>query len=599
MLTLADPRAWPAPRLPDAEAAREAFERLGREAVASAQTLSAQVFRAPEPLAFDPSAFISAWTDFGLGLARLPFSGQAAQPQSSAPWLALYQNAFRRMAGLSTEPVIAPARGDRRFSHPLWTEHPLFAQIKEFYLLGAEALNGLVARAEGLDDEGRKRVGFVVRQYLDAIAPSNFAATNPEVISRTLETGGLNLVSGLANLLADIAAGEGLVSRRAQDTFELGVNIAATPGGVVGQTELFQLIQYEATAETVGRRPVLYVPPLVNKYYMMDLQPHTSPLKWLVDSGRTVFVVSWVNPGSEHHEKDLASYVVDGVASAMDMVSELTGEPDVDVAGFCMGGTLAALAAAYLTADGRGDRVGSLTLIGSLTDFSDLRDWSIFASEGDLRALDGRLDEKGYLASADLQKLFSVMRANDLIWPSVVNHYLLDRDALPSDLLWWFADGARIPAGFMRSFGDLLLRGNLLVQPGALKLRGVPLDLAKVTAPVLMISLKDDHVSAWDATYRGARLFGGPTQFLLGGSGHNAGVINPPSGNRHGYWTNPELPEDAAGWFAGAEKSAGSWWPHWRAWLGGHDERMVAPHEIGCGVAPVIEPAPGSYVRMR
>ncbi|HKP79449.1 MAG TPA: alpha/beta fold hydrolase, partial [Phenylobacterium sp.] len=503
------------------------------------------------------------------------------------------------LTGAEAAPVIEPERSDRRFSDPAWNSEPIFDHLKQAYLLAGRQLNELVDGAADLDPATRTRVSFMVRQYVDAVAPTNFAATNPAVIRRALETGGANLLTGLANLLADAASGRGLVERRAADDFELGVNIAATPGSVVFQNELFQLIQYAPTTETVARRPLLYVPPLVNKYYLLDLQPKSSLLKWLVDQGRTVFAISWVNPDASLRDKDLASYIVEGVTAAIMAVGEATGEPDVDLAAFCMGGTLTAATAAYLTARGEGHRIGSLTLIGALLDFSELGEWSVFTGEGDLRALDRTITPKGYVESHDLQKLFSVMRANDLIWSSVVNHYLLDKEAPASDILFWFADGARIPAAFLTSYGELLLKQNRLREPGGLVVDGQALDLGQVKAPVTLISLKDDHVSAWAATYAGALLFGGPTRFLLGGSGHNAGVINPPSANKHGYWRNNVLPESPQAWMESAEKCAGSWWPEWDGWLAGLDDYKITARPVGSGRLKPLEPAPGSYVRVR
>ncbi len=588
-----------APGLPDPDAARLALGRVFTEAWAAFHQLPAQAGRLGEPLPFDPSAQVAAAVKFQMALWSDPVRAANLQWDAWREWRALWDDTLRRLGGSAGEPAAVPVKADRRFSHSAWTDQPWFAHIKEAYLLANRQLTRLVEQVEDLDPDTRTRVQFMVRQYLDGMAPTNFAASNPEVLERTFETGGVNLLAGLANLLADVASGKGLVSRRARDSFELGVNLAATPGGVVLQTELFQLIQYAPTTKQVARRPLLYIPPLVNRYYLVDLQPKSSLLKWLVDAGFTVFTVSWVNPGPDLHDQDLASYVVDGVVRAMDAVADLTGEPVVDMAGFCMGGTLAAAAAAYLAGAGRGARLGALTLIGTLLDFSDLREWSTFAGDSDLKALDAHLAAKGYVSSEDLQKLFSLMRANDLIWSSVVSHYLLDREAPPSDILFWFADGARIPAAFLSTYGDQLLRRNLLREPGGVSLRGVGLDLGRVTAPVLVLSLKDDHVTAWEATYAGARLFGGPAQFMLGGSGHNAGVINPPSANKHGYWLNAELPERADAWLASAEKRNGSWWPTWQAWLASHDDETRPARTPGCGKAAVLEPAPGSFVRTR
>ncbi|HWE45845.1 MAG TPA: alpha/beta fold hydrolase [Caulobacteraceae bacterium] len=587
------------PNLPDADAARAALAGVFTNALDAVRQQANQALTGGPAVGFDPADKVQAWMSFSLTLMTQPQRVMDAQLKAWGEWSELWSSTLSRLSGQAAAPAIEPQRGDRRFSDPAWSAEPMFDHIKQAYLLGARQLVDLVDGTDGLDSETRTRVNFMVRQYLDAVAPTNFAATNPAVVRRTLETGGVNLLTGLANLLADVAAGEGVVARRANDPFEIGVTIAATPGAVVFRNDLLELIQYTPSTKQASRRPMLYVPPLVNKYYLMDLQPKSSLMKWLVEQGRTVFVISWVNPGAELRDKDLASYVTEGVVAAMDAAAKATGENDADLVGFCMGGTLAATTAGYLASKGEGDRVGSLTLIGTLLDFSELGEWSVFTSAGDLSALRRTVTPKGYIDSHELQQLFSLMRANDLIWSSVVNHYLLDKEAPPSDILYWFADGARIPAAFLTSYGELILKGNRLREPGGVVIDGVPLDLRKVKAPVMLVSLKDDHVSAWAATYSGAKLFGGDTRFVLGGSGHNAGVINPPSANKHGFWTNDALPDEARAWMDGAVKNDGSWWPAWQAWLTGLDDALVAAREPGAGPLKAIEPAPGSYVRAR
>ena len=437
------------------------------------------------------------------------------------------------------------------------------------------------------------RDSFLLDQYLGAVSPANFATTNPDVVKRTKETNGANLVQGFAHLIEDMASGKGIVRRRTDDgAFVKGKTIAATPGEVVFQNELFQLIQYTPTTDKVAEAPLLYVPPLVNRYYMIDLVPEQSLVKWLVDEGRTVFVISWVNPGAELKDKGVEDYVVDGIVTAIDQVAKRT-KAAPDLFAFCLGGTLVAIALAWLAAQRRGNAVNSATLIGSLVDFADMRDWSAFVHEGHLAALEDHLEGQGFIDSLELQRLFAAMRANDLIWSSVVQHYLLDKPAPPSDLLTWFEDGARIPAAFLKSYNRDLLLNNRLKEPAGFTVRGTAIDLAAIEAPILVIALKDDHVSAWEAVYRGARDIG--ADFILGGSGHNAGVINPPARNKHGFWTSLARPESADQWLAGADRHEGSWWPLWTRWLDGHgSSKPVAARIIKGG----IEPAPGSYVMM-
>jgi polyhydroxyalkanoate synthase len=552
------------------------------------------------PQAFDPAAPARAFGAFAAHLWTHPEEVFRAQQKAGADWMKLWGTAAARATFAEPEPVAAPERGDRRFNDPAWSEEPVFDYLKQAYLLTAQRAVELVENAKGLDEGTRTKVEFFTRQYLNAISPANFAFTNPEAIRRAIDTGSISLLSGLANLLADAADTPGIVNRRAEKEYELGVDIAATPGSVVFQNELMQLIQYAPTTDRVWKKPVLYVPPLVNKYYLFDLQPKSSLIRWLVGEGHTVFVVSWVNPGPDLADMDMANYIRLGPIAALDAIEQAAGEREVDLFGFCMGGTLVAMALAYLAAKGEGGRVATATTIGSLFDFADLGQWSAFTEPEQLRAMERNLLHKGFMAAQDLQALFSAVRANDLIWSSVVNHYLMDREAPPSDILYWFADGAHIPRAFLLSYARELLRDNLLREPGGIILDGVPLDLGKVTTPLLAISLKDDHVSAWTATYDGARLFGGRIEFLLGGSGHNAGVINPPAANKHGYWTSDKLPETAQAWLEGATRHEGSWWPHWQKRLSGGGKAKKVPARVpGDGGLKVIEPAPGAYVRNR
>jgi polyhydroxyalkanoate synthase len=390
-----------------------------------------------------------------------------------------------------------------------------------------------------------------------------------------------------------MASGKGIVQRRTDPTaFEKGKTIAATPGQVVFQNDLFQLVQYTPSTDKVAAEPLLYVPPLVNRFYMIDLVPRQSLVKWLVEEGRTVFVVSWVNPTEKHKDKGVGDYVLEGVVEAIGQVRGRTGQSP-DLFSFCLGGTLVAIALGYLAANKRADEVNSATLIGSLVDFADMRDWSAFVHEGHLAALEDHLEAQGYIDSLELQRLFAAMRANDLIWSSVVNHYLLDKPAPPNDLLYWFEDGARIPAAFLKSYNRDLLLENKLKDPAGFVVGGTPIDLAAIRTPMLVIALKDDHVSAWQAVYSGARSLG--ADFILGGSGHNAGVINPPAANKHGFWTNKAKPASPDEWLETARRHEGSWWPTWTEWLSGKGSKKTVPaRKIEDG----IEPAPGSYAKM-
>jgi len=585
---------------PDPAKLAEAWARVMAGTV---DVMTASVQRSADPHVpqpYDPAAPARAFGAFAGHLLSHPAELMRAQQQAAADWMKLWSAAAARAAGATPEPVIEPERGDRRFKDAAWSEEPVFDFVKQAYLLAAKRSLALIEQAEGLDEDTRARVEFFTNQYLQALSPANFAFTNPEALRRAVETGSVSLLSGFANLLEDAAQDAGLVRRRSSEDFELGVNIAATPGSVVFQNELMQLIQYAPVTDEVYRRPLLYIPPLVNKYYLLDLQPKSSLIRWLVEQGHTVFVVSWVNPGAELADMDIADYIKLGPVAALDAIEQATGEREVDMFGFCMGGTLVAMAVAYLAGKGEHDRVASATTIGTLFDFTSLGQWSTFTEPEQLRAMERHLLHKGFMAAQDLQALFSAVRANDLIWSSVVNHYLLDREAPPSDILYWFADGAHLPRAFLLTYAQQMLRDDLLAKPGGMEIDGVRLDLGAIRAPLLAISLKDDHVSAWAATYESAKLWGGPTQFLLGGSGHNAGVINPPSANKHGFWANEAMPDAAEDWLAGAERKEGSWWPHWHARLSEDGAAEKVPARVpGDGELDVIEPAPGSYVRNR
>ncbi len=589
---MSDTRVWKLPEsAPDPAELAAAWTRVVENGLKAVQAGA----QAPSTLAFDPMAPARAMFDFSRQLWYNPAAILQASQAAASEWMELWSAAAKRAAGQDVEPIIAPERGDRRFGDPAWSEDPVFDYLKQAYLLAARQATDLVTKSEGIDEDTRTRAEFYTQAYLNALSPANFAFTNPEAIRRAIDTGSISLLSGLANLLADAATEAKLPVRRASAEFELGKDIAATPGSVVFQNALMQLIQYAPSTDTVYKRPLLYVPPLVNKYYLLDLQPKSSLVRWLVEQGHTLFVISWVNPGPELADKGLANYIELGPVAALDAIEEATGERSVDLFGFCMGGTLAGIAAARLAACGEGERIASLTTIGAMFDFSNMGQWSTFKERSQLEAMERHLEAKGVMAAHELQALFSLVRANDLIWSSVVSHYLLDKEAPPSDILHWFADGAHIPKAFLLDWANEVLKENKLTRGGALKLGDDTIDLGAVKSRALVISLKDDHVSAWEATYEGAKLLGGETRFLLGGSGHNAGVINPPSANKHGYWTNDEMPATAEQWLEDATRHEGSWWPEWQSWLVSDGVERVKAREA----KNEIEPAPGSYVRMR
>jgi len=515
-------------------------------------------------------------------------------------YMNLWQASMLRMMSGQALPVAEPAKGDKRFKDAGWHEYFLFDYVKQSYLITSRWLHEQVASVEGLSDTTKKKVQFFTRQYIDALAPSNFALTNPEVFRETVATGGQNLVRGLNNLLDDIERGNGQlrISMTDPKAFELGVNIATTPGQVVYQNDLMQLIQYEPTTAKVWKRPLLVIPPWINKYYILDLREKNSFVRWAVGQGMTVFVVSWVNPDERLAHKDFEDYLVEGPLAALDAIRDATGEQDANVVGYCLGGTLLAATLGYLAAK-KQKRIASATFMTALVDFTAAGELEVFIDENQVASLEKKMHERGYLEGSEMANTFNLLRANDLIWSFVINNYLLGRDPFPFDLLHWNCDSTRMPARMHSYYLRNMYMGNKLREPGALTLAGVPIDLSKVEVPTYFVSAMEDHIAPWKTTYAGPGLMRGDRRFVLSGSGHIAGMINPPAANKYDYWTNDALADSADEWFAGAAQHAGSWWTDWRAWIEPHLERQVPARIPGKGKLPVIEAAPGSYARLR
>ncbi|MCG6658729.1 class I poly(R)-hydroxyalkanoic acid synthase [Halomonas campisalis] len=516
----------------------------------------------------------------------------------------LWQNGLQSLTGQQTAPLVTPERGDRRFKDEAWTQDPYYQAIMQQYLLFSRMVEELVEELDGLPEQQKDNLAFYARQVVNAMAPTNFVATNPEVMRLTLETRGQNLVDGMAKLREDLANSAGGLSVTMTDrsAFEVGENIAVTPGHVVYENELIQLIQYTPTTETVFKTPLLVVPPWINKYYILDLRQDNSLVKWLVDQGHTVFLISWRNPGPDQRDLTWADYMQMGPIDAMSAIEQATGEKSVNLLSYCIGGTLAASTVAYLTSTRRGRKVKSATYMTTLVDFRDPGELGVFLHEPVLQGIEAKLEEQGYLDGRSMAFTFNLLRENDLFWSFYISNYLKGDQPAPFDLLYWNTDGTNLPAGTHGWYLRHMYLENRLVQPGGIELDGVKIDLRKVSTPSYFISTRDDHIAKWNSTYYGALLPKGPVTFVLGGSGHIAGVVNPPHKNKYGYWTNPELPDDHEQWLAGAEKHEGSWWPHWQQWMveGGYadPEKMVPARQPGDGELPLLEEAPGRYVKM-
>jgi polyhydroxyalkanoate synthase subunit PhaC len=556
---------------------------------------------AQQSLAADEFGIAKAFMD----LAALMFARpqQLAEAQMNMFWdyTRLWQNSWMQMLGQKVEPVAAPKQGDNRFRHEDWENHFLFDYFKQSYLIAARHIHQAVSKVEHLPPDARKKVDFFTRQYIDALSPSNFALTNPQVLRETLASGGENLLRGLNNLLADIERGNGQLQISMTDAkaFKMGKNIATTPGKVVYQNELMQLIQYQPSTDKVYKRPLLIIPPWINKYYILDLRDSNSFIKWAVEQGHTVFVISWVNPSREYADKSFEDYLHQGPNDALAAIEQATGEKQVNIIGYCLGGTLLGAALGVMAAK-KDKRAASATFFVSLLDFSIPGELGVFIDEKQVENLERRMKARGYLEGSEMAGTFNMLRSNDLIWSFVVNNYLMGKDPFPFDLLYWNSDSTRMPAKMHSFYLRNMYLANKLKDPGGISLDGVPVDLGKIKIPAYFISTAEDHIAPWKSVYKGARVLSGPVRFVLGGSGHIAGIVNPPAANKYCYWTNDALAQEADEWLGSATRHEGSWWGDWQAWIHQLNGGVkVAARVPGDGGLRVIEDAPGSYVSLR
>jgi len=597
------------PAAPSPTDARPAFDPVVlAESMASAAEKSAkllgdfaakQAARGANPFA-DELGLGKAYMELASAMLTNPRRLVESQIGLWQQYTALWQSSVLRAFGAQVAPVAEPAKGDKRFRHDGWQDHLLFDYVKQSYLIAARWLHENVASVEGLDEHTKRKVDFFTRQYIDALAPSNFALTNPEVFSETVATGGQNLVKGLHNLLDDIERGNGQlrISMTDAKAFELGVNIATTPGKVVFRNALIELIQYEPATAKVAERPLLVIPPWINKYYILDLREKNSFLRWAVGQGHTTFVISWVNPDAKLAGKDFEDYLTEGTLAALSAVEKATGAKDVNAVGYCLGGTLLAATLGYLAAR-KDPRIASATFMTSLIDFTRAGELEVFIDEEQVASLERKMNERGYLEGSEMANTFNMLRANDLIWSFVINNYLMGRDPFPFDLLHWNCDSTRMPAKMHSFYLRNLYMKNALREKGGITLDGVAIDLSKSKVPTYFVSAIEDHIAPWKATYAGTSILSGPSRFVLSGSGHIAGMINPPSANKYGYWTNDTLPASADEWFEGAKQHEGSWWTDWQAWVSRRTGRDVPARVPGKGKLRALADAPGTYVRIR
>jgi len=547
----------------------------------------------------DPMNIMGAFAAGARQLVKSPVKLARANFDLWRQHVSLWQRVALKPFGGSGEPVAVPDKADRRFKSEGWEQNPVFDLIRQSYLITSRWMVKTMSDIDNLSEDDARKVRFYTQQVADALSPSNFLLTNPDAIKETVESGGQNLVRGMQNLMRDLKAGGGQLRITMTDpnAYEVGKNVATAPGKVVFQNDVMQLIQYAPTTRKVHRRPLVIYPPWINKFYILDLQPENSFIRYAVSKGYTVFVVSWVNPDAELSTKTMDDYLREGILGALDAVKEATGEKDVTAIGYCVGGTLLSAGLAYM-ATKRDRRIKAVTFFAAQVDFSEAGDLRVFIDEKQLKSLDKRMEEQGgYLDADDMYTAFNLLRANDLIWTFYVDNYLLGKKPLDFDLLYWNSDATRMPRTLhMYYLNEMYLRNNL-ARPNGITLDGVPIDLRKVKIPVYLQASKEDHIAPYPSVFKARNIFSGPVRFVLAGSGHIAGVINPPSAKKYNHWINEEQPGDLEEWIANAESHPGSWWDDWDAWLGPQSGEMVDARTPGDGKLKPIEDAPGSYVK--
>jgi len=522
-----------------------------------------------------------------------------AQAQLWNSYTQLWQNTWAKILGQPAPPVAEPQRSDKRFKDKDWQEHTVFDFLKQFYLISANWAQDLVKNAEGLDEHTRRKARFYVEQIANAVSPSNFALTNPEVLRATIASNGANLIEGLKHLEEDMKSADGRLRIKQTDmtAFEIGRNIAMTPGKVVFRNETFELIQYAPSQAETHEIPLVIFPPWINKFYILDLNPKKSFVKWAVDQGLTVFIVSWVNADEKQGRKSFSDYMREGFLTAIQAAQDATGAEKVNVIGYCIGGTLTAASLGYMAAQ-NDTRVNAATFFTTQVDFEKAGDLLVYVDEEQVKWIEDRMADKGYLPGARMADAFNLLRSNDLIWSYVVNNYMLGKEPMPFDLLYWNADSTRMPAGVHSFYLRECYMANKLAQ-GKMVLDNVRIDLRKVKLPVYNLAAREDHIAPLASVFRVGRFMGGDTKLVVAGSGHIAGVVNPPDANKYQYWTNAKGAATLEEWLKGATEHPGSWWPDWKDWITARSGPKIAAPTPGSGKLRVIEDAPGSYVRVK
>lgn len=552
--------------------------------------------------ALDPLGIQKNLLDFYSSLARHPDKLISTQIEFMKSWRDVWQDSWQHF--FEDSQTLKPGSKkikDRRFKNTLWSENAFYDFIKRSYLLTSETILRSIDDIEDMDTEAKRKIEFVMRQYVDALAPSNYFFTNPEILQETIQSGGENLVRGLENLLTDIKRGQGHldISKTDYSAFKTGENLATTKGEVIYQNELMQLIQYTPKTNKVFKEPLLIIPPWINKYYILDLRQDNSFVNWLVEQGHTVFMISWVNPDSSLSDKGFEDYLKLGPLKAIKVIQEITGEESCHTIGYCIGGTLLASALAWYHADPSECPVKSATFLTTLLDFEKAGDLKVFTDDSFIDYLEQKMDRKGYLEASSIRNTFSLLRPSDLIWSFVINNYFLGKDPMPFDILYWNDDATNMPAKMHLYYLKNMYRDNLLAKNDALKLLGRKINLEEIKTPSYILSTQSDHIAPWKATYESTKLLGGPVQFTLASSGHIAGVVNPPKAKKYSHFTYKKTPYDPDQWLSKAQENEGSWWPHWQKWIHSLNNQKAEARTPGSKKYPPLEKAPGSYVKIK
>lgn len=576
---------------------------LARAAVTAQGAIAEAALRqADRPAALTPDPFhvAPALNEVMTRLAAQPDRLMRAQADLFSRYMDLWQSAARRAAGEEVAPVVTPVAGDKRFNDPDWASNPMFDMMKQSYLLSSNWLNSLVAEVDGVDPATKRRVEFFTKMLTDAFSPSNFLMSNPAALREAVQTQGESILRGMENFAADLERGGGQLAISQTDLakFKVGENVATASGKVVYQNDILQLLQFDPSTETVCEIPLLIFPPWINKFYILDLRPDNSMIRWLTSQGFTVFVASWVNPDRKLADKTFEDYMIEGVYDATQQVMTQCGVDKVNTVGYCIGGTLLSVALAHMAA--RGDkRINSATFFAAQQDFAEAGDLLLFTNEEWLRSIEQQMDlAGGFLPSQSMADTFNALRGNDLIWSFFVSNYLMGKEPRPFDLLFWNADQTRMPKALHLFYLRNFYKDNALAK-GELTLGGERLDLSKVKIPIFVQSSKEDHIAPYRSVFRGAKLFGGPVTFMMAGSGHIAGVINPPGANKYQHWINEQKCESVEAWQAGAKEFPGSWWPYWGEWLKARSGGQVPARDPSKGKLKPLEDAPGSFVLVK